>query len=55
MTSALFPTSYFLIASLGVFTKALGFADLAPTMLSLAAFIPALTVLAVIALPRQER
>lgn len=55
LISTLFPTSYFLIASVGVFTKALGIAELAPTMLSLAAFIPVLTVLAVVALPKQER
>jgi ribosome-dependent ATPase len=52
---ALFPTTYFLTASVGAFTKALGFADLAPTLLALAAFIPVLAAAGVAALPKQER
>ena len=51
----LFPTTYFLTASVGTFTKALGFADLAPTLLTLAAFIPVLTAAGIVALPKQER
>jgi ribosome-dependent ATPase len=51
----LFPTTYFLRASVGVFTKALGLRDLLPTLLALAAFIPVLTGLSVIALRKQER
>ena len=49
-----FPTTYFLIISRGVFTKALGFADLYPGFLSLALFIPVLTVLSVLALKPQD-
>ena len=52
---ALFPTTYFLRASVGVFTKGLGFAELAPTLLTLAAFIPVLTGLSMAMLKKQER
>jgi ribosome-dependent ATPase len=51
----LFPTTYFLRASVGVFTKALGLRDLLPTLLALAAFIPVLTGLSILALRKQER
>ncbi|WP_041770811.1 ribosome-associated ATPase/putative transporter RbbA [Metapseudomonas resinovorans] len=50
----LYPTSHFLIISRGVFSKALGFADLAPYFLALAAAIPVLTLLSVLALKKQE-
>jgi ribosome-dependent ATPase len=50
-----FPMSYFLPISVGTFTKSLGFAELGTTMLALAAFIPALTVISLLRLPRQER
>ncbi|MDD2664775.1 MAG: ribosome-associated ATPase/putative transporter RbbA [Dechloromonas sp.] len=49
-----FPASYFLIISRGIFTKALGFADLLPHFLALAAFIPVLTALSVLLLKKQE-
>ncbi len=52
---ALFPTTYFLRASVGVFTKGLGFTELAPTLLTLAAFIPVLTGLSMVMLKKQER
>jgi ribosome-dependent ATPase len=52
---AIFPTTYFMRISVGTFTKALGFPDLAGTLLILALFIPVLTVLSVLALPKQER
>ena len=55
LIGALFPTTYFLTASVGAFTKALGFRDLLPTLLALAAFVPVLTALAVAALRKQER
>ena len=51
----LFPTTYFMIISRGTFTKALGFAELYPYFLALAAFIPALTLLCVLLLKKQER
>ncbi|OMG52152.1 multidrug ABC transporter ATP-binding protein [Azonexus hydrophilus] len=50
-----FPATYFLIISRGIFTKALGFADLLPHFLALAAFIPVLTILSVVLLKKQER
>ncbi len=50
-----FPASYFLIISRGIFTKALGFADLLPHFLALAAFIPVLTALSVLLLKKQEK
>jgi ribosome-dependent ATPase len=49
-----FPMTYFLPISVGTFTKSLGFAELAPTMLSLAAFIPVMTLGSVVLLRRQE-
>lgn len=50
-----FPASYFLIISRGTFTKALGFADLIPQFIALAAFIPVLTLLSVALLRKQEK
>lgn len=50
-----FPASHFIILSRGVFTKALGFADLISPLLSLAAFIPVLTLIAWLCLPKQEK
>jgi ribosome-dependent ATPase len=50
-----FPTTYFLTASVGVFTKALSLRDLLPTLLALAGFIPVLAALSIAALRRQER
>ena len=50
----LFPTTYFLVISRGVFTKALGFSDLYGSLLALAAFIPVLTLLSVLVLRKQD-
>ncbi|MDP3636891.1 MAG: ABC transporter permease, partial [Azonexus sp.] len=50
-----FPATYFLVISRGIFTKALGLADLLPHFLALAAFIPVLTLLSVMLLRKQER
>jgi ribosome-dependent ATPase len=50
----LFPTTYFLKISVGTFTKALGFVDLVPDYLALAAFIPALILLSLAFLKKQE-
>jgi ribosome-dependent ATPase len=55
VVGALFPTTYFLRASVGVFTKALGLRELLPTLLALAAFIPVLIGLSILALRKQER
>jgi ribosome-dependent ATPase len=51
----LFPMTYFLPVSVGTFTKGLGFSDLAPKLVALAVFIPALTVLSLLLLRNQER
>ena len=50
-----FPATYFLNISRGLFTKALEFKDLYFDFLALAAFIPVLTVLSVIFLNKQEK
>ena len=50
-----FPATYFLNISRGLFTKALEFKDLYFDFLALAAFIPVLTVLSVIFLSKQEK
>jgi ribosome-dependent ATPase len=51
----IFPMTYFLRISVGTFTKGLGFEQLGPTLLSLAAFIPILVALSVTLLRKQER
>jgi ribosome-dependent ATPase len=51
----LFPMTYFLPVSVGSFTKGLGFADLSAYLLSLAAFVPVLTVISLALLRPQER
>jgi ribosome-dependent ATPase len=51
----LFPTTYFMIISIGTFTKSLSFSDLVPDFLALAAFFPVLTVLSVLLLRKQAR
>jgi ribosome-dependent ATPase len=51
----LFPMSYYLPICVGAFTKSLGFAELWPTILELAVFIPALTLLSLLLLRKQER
>jgi ribosome-dependent ATPase len=51
----LFPMTYFLPVSVGTFTKGLGFADLATKLGALAVFIPALTLLSLLLLRKQER
>ncbi|MDA0190095.1 MAG: ABC transporter permease, partial [Proteobacteria bacterium] len=50
-----FPATYFLIISRGVFTKALGFSDLAPQFAALAAFVPLLTLASLLLLRKQEK
>lgn len=50
-----FPTTYFLKISVGAFTKALSFADLAGNLLTLAAFVPVLTGFSLLFLPKQDR
>jgi ribosome-dependent ATPase len=50
-----FPMTYFRPISVGTFTKGLGFADLGSSILMLMLFIPALTAISLLLLPRQER
>ncbi|MBS1186115.1 MAG: ABC-type multidrug transport system, ATPase component [Burkholderiaceae bacterium] len=50
-----FPATYFLVISRGVFTKALGFTDLIWHLVALAAFIPALTLITLALLQKQEK
>ena len=52
--STIMPTSHFMSISVGVFTKALGFAELYPQILTLVIFFPALTVLSMLLLKKQE-
>ncbi|MBF9233486.1 ribosome-associated ATPase/putative transporter RbbA [Microvirga alba] len=51
----IFPMSYYLPISVGTFTKGLGFHDLSGNILTLLAFIPALTALSLLLLRKQER
>lgn len=51
----IFPTSYFMSISVGVFTKALDVSDLRAAFFALALFIPVLTALSVILLRKQAR
>jgi len=51
----LFPMSYYVPISVGTFTKGLGFADLSGYILALLLFIPVMTGLSLLLLPKQER
>jgi ribosome-dependent ATPase len=51
----LFPMTYYLPVSVGTFTKGLGILDLGPNLVALALFMPALTVLNLLLLRKQER
>ena len=51
----LYPTTWFLLISRGTFSKALGFADLYPYLLALAAFLPVFTVASVLLLKKQGK
>jgi ribosome-dependent ATPase len=50
-----FPMTYFIPISVGTFTKGLGFHDLTESLVSLAVFIPVLTLLSLLLLRKQER
>jgi ribosome-dependent ATPase len=50
-----FPMSYYLPISVGTFTKGLGVADLARNLVTLAVFVPVLTMLSLALLRKQER
>ena len=51
----LFPMTYFRPIAIGTFTKGLGFADLAVNLAQLAVFIPALLLISLLLLRKQER
>jgi ribosome-dependent ATPase len=50
-----FPMSYYRPISVGTFTKGLGLADLGSSILMLLVFVPVLTSLSMMLLPKQER
>ncbi|WP_027578361.1 ribosome-associated ATPase/putative transporter RbbA [Bradyrhizobium sp. Ai1a-2] len=50
-----FPMSYYRPISVGAFTKGLGLADLGSSILMLLVFVPVLTSLSMMLLPKQER
>ncbi len=50
-----FPMTYFVPISVGTFTKGLGFADLTTNFAALCIFIPALTLISLLLLRKQER
>ena len=49
-----FPMTYFVPISVGTFTKGLGFADLTTNFIALCIFIPALTLISLLLLRKQE-
>ncbi len=51
----LFPMTYYLPISVGTFTKGLGFSDLRTNLSALALFVPALTLINLVLLRKQER
>ncbi len=53
--SQIYPTTHFLVISRGTFSKALGFGDLTQQFIALAIFVPALTMLCVVLLRKQEK
>ena len=55
LVGRLFPMTYFMPVSVGTFTKGLGFLDLGANLAALAAFVPALTIVNLLLLRRQER
>jgi len=50
-----FPMTYFIPISIGTFTKGLSFGDLVASLAELAVFIPALTLISLVLLRKQER
>ena len=51
----IYPTSYFLTISRGVFSKALGLMDLYPYFVPLLVAVPVLTLLSIAGLRKQEK
>jgi len=50
-----FPMTYYRPISVGTFTKGLGFADLGSSILMLIVFVPVLTAISLLLLPKQEK
>ena len=55
LMGTLWPTTYYMHASVGAFTKGLPFGEMSGDMLALAAFMPVLTLLTAASLKKQER
>ena len=55
MIGRVYPTTHFIDISRGVFNKGLHFADLSAALLSLAAAVPVILLLAIALLKKQER
>ncbi len=55
LISRIYPTTHFLVISRGTFSKALGFGDLTEQFAALAVFVPAMTVLCVLLLRKQDK
>jgi len=53
--SKIYPTTHFLVIARGTFSKALGFGDLTGEFTALALFVPAMTVLCVALMRKQEK
>ena len=53
--SKIYPTTHFLVITRGTFGKALGFGDLTDQFAALALFVPALTLICVLLLRKQEK
>lgn len=54
LVGQVYPTAHFLVISRGIFSKALGFADLHQEFLALAIAIPVLITLSALLLKKQE-
>ena len=52
---SLWPTTWYMMASVGSYTKGLGFADLSGALVRLAVFGPVFTGIAIAILKKQER
>ncbi|MEP3439442.1 MAG: ribosome-associated ATPase/putative transporter RbbA [Hoeflea sp.] len=55
LLGSFWPTTWYMAVSVGTFTKGLGLAEMSGALMRLAAFGPVFTVLAILALRRQER
>jgi len=53
--SKIYPTTHFMVITRGTFSKGLGFGELADQFAALVIFVPAITVLSVLLLRKQEK